>query len=198
MFSASHLVVSNQVNSNIKNTLNYSLDKRLFSWGSVKPDIVPSLLIKKHYKEETLDYVIDKIEELINLKYSNCSNSLLDKYLSINLGEIIHFLSDFFCVPHSQRWEFKKRMASHIKYETTLNKIAQNYYLGRSTKIPEIKYINIDSIKTFINDLLEEYHLKEDYLNDLKYSTIVSTSITALIIKENYSKPNKFNKFCFA
>ncbi|MTI71651.1 MAG: zinc dependent phospholipase C family protein [Firmicutes bacterium] len=188
MLASTHYIIADSVYDNIKKITGYNLNKRLFKWGNIKPDVDFKLLSKSHYKDESFDFVIENIYKILNTEF-DFNNKYYKNKLSVDLGIISHFLTDFFCIPHSQGWHFNTEMKKHIKYEIKLHKKAKRYNYNAKIIAPNIGVINKSNIKKLIEELHFDYRKIEDYKNDLKSSIDVSSIISAMalnyILKEN-------------
>lgn len=178
MLMNTHFMIANSVIDNIDENKSFFISKKNFIYGNLKPDISSRYVLKKHYLDESLNMIINKIKHL-----SNLTLDYLNKYFSISklsqeIGVVCHFLCDFFCVPHSQRWELSHSMNKHIVYERELAIIAKNTDLS-SIKGDSIKNGNIEE---FFHNLYEEYTKKLDYKNDLLFSTYICNSIVNYIL----------------
>lgn len=149
----------------------------------MKPDISPGLAIRKHYKAETFEFVIDKIVALMKLSPVLFLDKKQKKIIECEIGVVCHFLSDFFCVPHNQRWEFKTMMIPHVQYERILHTKVKNISVISTIVMPKINGRTKQDITDFLETLLSEYESQKDYRRDLDYSVNVCTKITALILE---------------
>ena len=76
-------------------------------------------------------------------------------------------------------------MIPHLKYETKLNHIALIHTPEKPLYLPEAKANDFFGIKALILEILEGHKAREDYINDLKYSALLSSCIASIILKEN-------------
>ena len=90
-------------------------------------------ILKKHYLDESYDMVRQKINFLSSLNLDNLYQYYTRAGLSQEIGVVCHFLTDFFCLAHSERWEFKHSMKIHIQYERNLTKVAKDYKIINET-----------------------------------------------------------------
>ncbi|MBC2575768.1 zinc dependent phospholipase C family protein [Peptostreptococcus canis] len=177
MMMKTHVIISNSVFENTDSNKKFLLDEKNFTYGNVKPDMFSKYKLKKHYLEESYDMIRDKIEYMKNLTIDDLEKYFTKKTFSQEIGVICHFLADFFCVAHSERWEFKHSMSIHIKYEKNLTKIAKEYNI-KNDRMNEIN--DIDSL---FFKLYNEYKSNGNYeRNDLKYSTYVCNTVTNYIL----------------
>ncbi|MEJ8554045.1 zinc dependent phospholipase C family protein [Tepidibacter sp. Z1-5] len=191
MLVQSHNVIANHIHYNIKNHLDIDLNLKLLSYGAMKPDVAPRLAMKKHYKNQSFDFVLNEILKLID-------NGLRENPISINrfstkLGVISHFLSDFFCLPHHNREYYHDKLFEHLKYEKDLHKHFVNFEGLNKVKSPYIERIDKDNIKSFIEELHHSYTENEmGFKNDVASSINISSAV-GIIIVEN-SLIESFNK----
>lgn len=170
----------------------YLINNSRFIWGNMKPDCVPKYTFMKHYFDESIDMVIDKIIEISSLTLEDVYyNIKIDKF-SEELGVICHFLCDYFCAPHYYRWEFKSTNAvkNHMMYEKKLGHIAKSF---RPTEIIN-STIKPKDVREFIFQLQEQYDGKIDYVNDLTYAYYVCDSIVNMVLNNVFSNISRVNK----
>jgi Zinc dependent phospholipase C len=183
LFAKTHQLLSHHIASHIKEKTNYTFEKYTFGWSNMKPDFVPSLAVKKHYIEESFPFVVEEILSLMTTPSEDLLNKHKKKIFEAKLGVICHFVSDFFCVPHNQRWEFKHSMIPHVKYETKLEGITRNVSTINSMCLPTLSLYSKESVSLFLRELLDEYEQKKDYQRDLLYSVNVCTAVSSFIIQ---------------
>ena len=178
MILNTHLTISNALIENLDSSKSFFISEKNFIYGNIKPDMTSNYFLHKHYLKESFDMIIGKIKSLCKL-----SLDFIEKYFSISkfsqeLGVICHFLCDFFCVPHSQRWEFSHSFKKHVIYEKDLQSIAKdtNFKTLEKTSIHNI------GVEEFFNKLYKEYVKKEDFENDLFFSTYMCNSVVDYIL----------------
>lgn len=176
MLMNTHLIISKSIVNNIDSNKTFFISEKNFLYGNVKPDATSKYFFKKHYLDESLDMIISKITCLCDLTV-NC----LSKYFSVSkfsqeIGVICHFLCDFFCVAHSQRWEMSHSLSKHVKYENNLNAFAKDLDLSK------YKGDTFNNFEIFFSKLYDEYKNSIDYKNDLYFSTYVCNSVVNYIL----------------
>lgn len=176
----------------------YLINKKRFIWGNIKPDCVPKYKMQKHYYDESIDMIVDKIRYLSSLTLEDVYYNVKISKFSEELGVVCHFLCDFFCAPHYYRWEFKSTNAvkQHMMYEQKLAKLCKKF---KPTKIINTN-INKDNVKEFIEELQNQYNGIVDYYNDLTFSYYVCDSVVNMILNDvfNNRKSNQiYNKNMF-
>ncbi|MFW6022054.1 MAG: zinc dependent phospholipase C family protein [Halanaerobiaceae bacterium] len=169
-----HILMSRKVYPYVNKFFSYDLSLAHLIWGSIKPDLTNSDI--SHCKNETFYLFYKKLEfiQSLNIKENR------DRY-SLELGEISHYLCDYFCYAHNNK-ELLKYLA-HISYEKNLHKTAkkigdQLYYTGYS----DFSYL------TFL-EMIEHKHriylaTTPSYENDIIYSYEIILSVSYKLAKE--------------
>lgn len=170
----------------------YLINSKRFIWGNIKPDCTPKYKIKKHYYDESIEMIIDKIIYLSSLTLEEVYFDMKLGRFSEELGVVCHFLCDFFCAPHYYRWEFKSTNAvkQHMMYEQKLAKLCKTF---KPTKIINTN-INKSNLRMFIEDLQKQYSGIVNYNNDLTFSYYVCDSIINMILNDVFSNKNLSRK----
>ena len=170
----------------------YLINNKRFVWGNVKPDCAPKYKFKKHYYDESIDMIVEKIIYLSSLTLEDVNYNMTVGKFSEELGVVCHFLCDFFCAPHYYRWEFKSTSAvkQHMMYEKNLAKLAKNF------KPTGIINTNVEpsTVKDFIVQLQKQYDGILDYENDLTFSYYVCDSVLNMILENVFLNDNKISK----
>lgn len=178
MFINTHKLIAKSIIDNIDEYKNFFIEENNFIYGNIKPDLPSKYFMQKHYMKESYDMIMYKVNYLCSLNLNCLSMYFSVGSLSQELGVICHFLCDFLCVPHSNRWEFKHSMKKHISYETELNSIA------KETNLRQFKgeNINYNCFEDFFKDIYNEYQKILDHKNDLFFSTYVCNSVINYIL----------------
>lgn len=178
MMMKSHIIISKSLLENTDSNKQFFLDSKNFIYGNIKPDIVSKYKLKKHYLDESYDMVRRKIGFLSSLNLDSIDHYYTKTSLSQEIGVVCHFLTDFFCLAHSERWEFKHSMKIHIQYERNLTKVAKDY------KIVNDRQQYLDEFDEFFDKMYSEYKSNGKFEeNDLKYSTYVCNTVTNYILE---------------
>ena len=193
IFGDTHKIIANKIYENIFDIYGIKLDNNSLLWGSVAPDILPQFRLHRHYKKESLNYVVDEIIKLIFLTrfidFNSKPDPLAVKMLSKKIGIISHYISDFVCLPHAERWTFINSMFKHIKYESKLNDYAfrhdfkKNVITVDDIDIFQNRVIKLRPlIKEYIEEVIEEYSLKTGFANDLNFALSLNLKVAYFII----------------
>ena len=178
MFVNTHILIGKSIVENINENKSFFIIDKNFIYGNIKPDISSKYVLQKHYLEESLEMIFTKVEYLCTLNLDCISKYFSISKFSQELGVICHFLCDFFCVPHSRRWEMTHSMNKHITYEKELSIVA------KETDLRKFKGDNIEanSFREFFNSIYLEYQSKTEYKNDLLFSNYVCNSVVDYIL----------------
>lgn len=161
-----------------------------FVRGSVIPDIYPKYKIKKHYYNESKDFIILKaniIQNVIKL------TPQLAPLFSLDLGIICHFISDYCCKPHNEYETCRhfKSAKEHIKYEIDLN----NYV--KENKNLLTRHVIIDNVEEkkiaeILENIQEQYNSEDtkDFNRDITFAN-ASCGIVMNKIKEQAIESGK-------
>lgn len=188
-----HKIIVNNVYDNIYSIYGIKLDRKTLTWWSTAPDYLPQFKIRRHYKKESLNYVVNEIVKLIflgrHLDFNSELKPITQKILSKKIGVISHYLSDYMCLPHAERWTFPNNMIKHISYEAKLNNFAQSHNFKKNIitiddiDIFEHRVIRLRHlIKEYIEDIIKEYSEKTQYENDLNFALSLNLKVSYFII----------------
>lgn len=194
-----HKIVAKIVHDRIKEKYNVNLNLDKMLWGSIAPDVLPYYKTKRHYFDESGDYIAREISKLIyfsRYSYSEGNESkLFINYMSKKLGIIMHYLCDFVCYPHAYRMTFIENLRKHIRYEQDLALYArENKFLEESFRdVISCEDINFfensdikleNKVKAYLIKVIEEYkESNHSFDNDLNFALNLSTNISILVIE---------------
>lgn len=193
IFAETHKIIAKNIYDNIYDKYDLKLDKNKLEWGSIAPDILPHFKLIRHYKDESLNFISKEIMRVIFinrfLDFNYSLDSITVKILSRKIGIISHYLSDYVCLPHASRWTFFGNMKKHVSYEKKLDSISPKHdFKANKISIKNLDIYDIEQkdlqnkIKDYINDVVSEYSLKEDYQIDLDFSVSLNVNITSFIL----------------
>lgn len=186
MLSNTHTLIADKVFTQLKYNNGIIIDRRLFKYGSIKPDYTPRLINIGHYEKESLGFVQNEIRHLSSLPYSKDKNFL--RHYSIGLGVVIHYLSDYFCHAHNNIL-LKSDMIQHFIYEARLGhavgKFEKNMNMMEDSLITALC---IGGINDYLNIKLDSYkQAKVSYFNDITYALEASYAVCLFIINASMS-----------
>ena len=193
IFADTHKIIASNIYENIDQVYGLKLDKEKLLWGSVAPDYLPQYKLIRHYKDESINHVAREIMRIIFISRYIEFNRILDpiamKVLSKRIGIVSHYLSDYMCLPHANRWTFADSMIKHVKYESKLNEYAKvhdfkkNMIDTQDLDVYDGEFFNLKSkIKKYIEDVIAEYDVKTGFKNDLNFALSVNLKVTYFIL----------------
>ena len=162
--------------------------KLSFYLGSILPDIKPSFIYKRHEYFGTIDDVRKLAEDMVNRKTT--SKRKKRKYYR-DLGQLSHYLSDYFTFPHNIN--FEDTMTEHIHYENRL-KHGLRAHVKKVKRTPR-RNIELPTHKE-IFDFIEKQHAeylknKSNVENDIR--NIIEVNRQAIAAIEKLHEKNKAN-----
>lgn len=202
-----HKLISNHLYEHIKDNYDIELNYDRLTWGSIAPDILPKYKLYRHYYDNSIDYIILRIAKLIFvhrfLDFTNCNYVAL-KVFSRDIGIISHYLADFTCRAHADRWEMPKSLVKHMKYEIDLNEFAKTHEF--KSDAVSLKSVEIDDenlfdvlpkIKAYIENVINEYLEEESFERDLDYALALNKAVFEYII-ETILEYNEQGSFAYS
>ncbi len=186
---STHRQISRKLYKEIEKKLSITLDKKYFIYGNMKPDLDMDLFTKSHRIKDSLDFVVDRINNIMYKEYTSL------KKFSVDIGIITHFLSDFFCTVHyHENTKGYSSLIHHVKYEIALQmkirKILKDIPLDFSWN--HVYKINKDNIYQVIYQLSQAYgKVRPSMENDIFYALKVSMLLSVYIINNSVFFINK-------
>ena len=113
MDSLSHTRVAKLLLAYVQENCGVTFDETGFFYGNLKPDLTGTYLTKRHYPSVMYEEVMGKLQSFLE-KYS--IGDVNGYELSVDLGEICHYLTDFFCYPHNDDI-YDRNLLMHYIYE---------------------------------------------------------------------------------
>ncbi|MCI8673654.1 MAG: zinc dependent phospholipase C family protein [Lachnospiraceae bacterium] len=89
--------------------------RKSYYLGSILPDCTPSFITTKHNIDETFPMLKGEIRSLT--RHQN-QEEFSDRYFTRHLGEVLHYLADYFTYPHNSI--FTGNLKVHCSYEKQL------------------------------------------------------------------------------
>lgn len=105
-----HLAISKILYDHFERQM--ELDRSAFIYGNIKPDLSCKLMRKAHIMENYREYVCRSSGELMK------DGRTLEEF-SVELGQICHYVCDFFCRYHLNK-EIFHNLGGHFLYELKL------------------------------------------------------------------------------
>lgn len=144
MNSLTHRMIALEVGRQLKQELGIYLQKKYLIWGSIRPDLVKQPV--SHFKDDKIDLFFKKWDNFSQMSLEQQSDEFC-----VELGEVLHFLCDYFIYPHNEA-ALMKEVWSHLKYENDLHKYACKF----RDQIFQISYADYSMVP--FRDLFEYKH----------------------------------------
>ena len=151
-----HFRIAKKISGEIREH-GYYIHEKSFLLGSLFPDLIQSYLWRRHVYPVSRNFLRKKIERLRKRPL----------FFSFQLGELTHYICDFFCYPHSRAYD--KGFFHHIKYEIR-QKAPENF-----TKLSlDIKNFAIEELDKFVGWYEKWRPLFQDDGHDFEIAALVS------------------------
>ncbi len=159
--------------------------KKAFYIGNLLPDCKPSFITVRHEYDETIQIVEKKLRRLVELSEQRKVTSMRQV---ISLGEIFHYLADYFTFPHNTN--YPGNLKDHCVYENDLKHGLRSYiregnavFYGYSAmKLKSVEEI-LEYIKKSHEEYMEQHRSVEE---DCEYITKVCSQVLAAIANLAY------------
>ena len=182
MIINTHILFSKIIYKHCLKELNFKLDKYIFMYGNIKPDISSDTFKDSHILKDSIDIVSKYSTELSN-------NKLDIKEFSIILGMMCHYIADYFCLYHTEEYR-KKSIFKHLAYEIALHINLRILLIQGKLKLIDNRSIPQRNVLSIIFNMQEKYfQQRRSFLRDITYALSTITMVTESII---YFSVNKF------
>jgi hypothetical protein len=170
----SHLLISKIVYYYVLEQMNFKLDKHAFMYGNIKPDIKSEEIRYKHKFNDSIYYINAYCHKAMKEPMSK-------KDFSTALGVICHFVADYFCIYHSEKY-CHKSIFKHLLYEIGLHlKLITLLLIGKLK--PLIRNFNNKKIIIILLEMRSKYNKEEDsFEKDIIYSVSTAALVAKAII----------------
>lgn len=113
MDSFSHTTVAGCLLDYMEQTVGVTFDRKAFYFGNLKPDLKGEYLTKRHNPSVMFEEVMEKLRNFIAaFRIETCNGAALSEAL----GEICHYVTDFFTFPHNDTI-YEHGLLAHYVYE---------------------------------------------------------------------------------
>lgn len=172
MYFFTHLFIAKVLYQNISNEI--ELDRHAFLYGNIKPDL-PSSVRVHHTLENCLYKVCDYSNQLMEPE-------LPSEDLSVQLGEICHYVSDFFCYYHLNE-DLHNQNLRHLFYEIKLHLYIWWIKSRKKFEFSPLKKEPSENISSIILDMRKLYFTTPKSLKrDIEFALSASMWICESII----------------
>ncbi|HIX89709.1 MAG TPA: zinc dependent phospholipase C family protein [Candidatus Agathobaculum pullicola] len=190
MDSVSHIRVAHLLMDYVEQICGVTFDSSGFVYGNLKPDLTGTYLTKRHNPSIMMDEVMDKIRAFTE-KYT--IGPVNGRELSVDLGEICHYITDFFTYPHNDdiyernllaHYLYEKRVALVIRRRMTEDKFEQ-------WASPIIPPVTVDALIARIGSMHDAYRaadrhhgINDDLVHICRATAMVVLSIISIVYEQ--------------
>ncbi len=183
MYYTTHMLFADILYRKLKDSKGIKINRYSFKYGSVKPDLSTLKLTMPHSFEESLPYVLDEMELIID--WVNEPSQLKTREFARRLGIILHYIADYFCLPHNSAVS-NKSLVPHIVYEKRMDrfcKLNKFHYVKRKRYFDDFSHSGCKSIEEYINYKHGQYlNSSQNMLTDIEYALQTSLSVANTVI----------------
>jgi hypothetical protein len=196
MNKPTHIMLGEVLLIRLQNSLDITLDKDAFLFGSVCPDYSVSFLTKPHLLKNYGNDVQNKLRRLLE---RTPDTGHIGRSRSRQLGMICHYYEDFFCTPHNR--PLPGGVAGHLNYERALWHYIQAHIHDCFDNESEMtdtgrQIINSDDIFGRFESLYTAYlNVQPSYEADIKFSIQACSEMLSLTLRA--SMPAAEKHMCF-
>ena len=184
--SATHAMYAKKIYEHIYLMYGVKLKKYNLIYGSIKPDV--SILFPKypHYINDSLDSLCESVDMII--KSTHNQREVETRAFSRELGVVLHYMTDFFCMVHNDV-NGKKHPTNykHIAYEQSFQNKLKSFELDEvrekvaNSFYDELKRINNTSLRSYI------IYKHNKYMKEIGKSYLYNSNNKKRNIDINYS-----------
>jgi hypothetical protein len=161
MHFLTHVSIANMLYKKYSST--FPIAKNHFIYGNIKPDLKSNGLATPHTLQNTIHLTCTMLKELLN-------DNLDLLTFSVKLGEVCHYLCDYFCYYHINESDYRN-YADHFFYEIELH----GYWLWKDhvndLTIFKSGQPTNSSLPLIITKMRKEYDRKSHgFVKDIGYS----------------------------
>ncbi len=188
MDSLSHTRVAKLLLTYVEERCGVTFDEAGFLYGNLKPDLTGTYLTKRHYPSVMYDEVMGMLRRFLEKYTIGAYNG---HELSVDLGEICHYLTDFFCYPHNDdiydrnllmHYIYEKRICVGLRHRLTTEKF-------NAWADPIVPVQSVDALERRIEQLHHRYKYYTVHHcidNDIEYITQAVSILLLSVIQIAY------------
>lgn len=190
MDSVSHIRVANLLMDYVEQTCGVTFDQSGFLYGNLKPDLTGTYLTKRHNPSIMMDEVMEKIR-VFTEKYT--IGPVNGHELSVDLGEICHFMTDFFTYPHNDDI-YERNLLAHYIYEKRVALVIRRRMTEAKFEqwaSPIIPPTSVDALISRIGSMHDDYRaagrhhgIDDDLLHICRATAMVVLSIINILYEQ--------------
>lgn len=179
MRKKSHISMANQIIDALEIDSLYK-HKMAFRIGNVLPDCRPSFITMRHSYDTTIQMTEERMQRFMT-EYRTLDE--ITGRVCMELGEIIHFIADYFTFPHNSH--YTGTMKDHCYYEKDLKFKMREF--AKSDEIQTLykkikRYDTLEELIAFLKKAHAWYmRVERNIADDCKFAFYVCASVVATI-----------------
>jgi hypothetical protein len=165
------------------------LKRIALEYGSIKPDILPSMKSIPHTKGLSFHIVKDLISQMLDKPKPRTKREL--RRFSTELGVLLHFISDYFCHVHNNGID--ESLRKHYLYERKLAKrVVRHNWAARYPDLwetpAEISLTSAQELIEYIESMHEGYLKRSQHISvDICFCLEVCTTVASSVIANRFT-----------
>ena len=167
MRKKSHILLGRYLADQMTDSWSLQSHRKAFCLGNILPDIRPSFVTKRHEFFGTFDEVQSKLQILVEDNRTDLS----DRVFWRRLGEILHYIADYFTFPHNRT--FKGSLVEHNSYEKELkNRLKACIKTGQADQYSAcaIRFTSFDQLVGYVKMRHSAYlTMERNITEDIRY-----------------------------
>ncbi len=183
-----HRQIGRLVSNVVQKKFCVRLKRIALEYGSIKPDILPSMKSIPHTKTLSFHVVKELICDIFDKPTPLTKREF--RRFSIKLGVLLHFISDYFCHVHNNGID--EPLRKHYLYERKLAKrfIKHNWadsYLDSWEFQEQLSSITAEDLINYIENMHQSYLNHTHQISvDIRFSLEVSMTVASAIIANRF------------
>lgn len=179
MYFFTHLFIAKALHQQLRGEI--ELEQQAFLFGNIKPDL-PSPSRVHHTMENCLSTVLELADYLMTEEVP------VEKF-SVTLGEICHYVSDFFCYYHLNE-EIHNKKLKHVIYEIKLHFELYRLRITKKITVKKAGLEPMENIEFVIRRMRRDYILQPVTLKrDLDFA-LMTAALICKVIQYHKSLPS--------
>ena len=167
MRKKSHILLGRYLADQMTDSWSLQSHRKAFCLGNILPDIRPSFVTKRHEFFGTFDEVQSKLQILVEDNRTDLS----DRVFCRRLGEILHYIADYFTFPHNRT--FKGSLVEHNSYEKELkNRLKACIKTGQADQYASyaIRFSSFEELMNYVKVRHSAYlSMERNIAEDIRY-----------------------------
>jgi len=175
----------------IKKKMGISLNLRGFLFGNILPDISRKYGRYPHYMKDALSHVAESKDNLLFNSYDPFYSYRFAK----KLGAMNHYLSDFFCLPHTEGYKGSKTHHGYYEF-MMIARYRKGLKAYRKLLMEQDSDLKQRDLMSFIVDNNKIYsEKKQSDVNDIRYALYAGTKFNECILAHTLAAAAKGREF---